>query len=201
MMPESEMMAQARRAVREQRFEDAQGILVNVVVREPENDEAWILLAEMMTEPRRKMECLERARRINPRNPAVQHAIQELQAQLAQAAFGQSLVAGGEPNSSTAPHPELAAPLLEHAETLARELLMSTDPQAARRLGLELVSRIEQAMRHDEISARRWAHSAGRDALVKYERALTLLITNLLQTDPQLPLLRKQRQKALALFK
>jgi hypothetical protein len=64
-----------------------------------------------------------------------------------------------------------------------------------------LVARVEQAIRRDEPTARRWARSAGRDALVKYERALTLLIANLPQADPQLPLLRDQRQKALALFK
>ena len=91
--------------------------------------------------------------------------------------------------------------MLEGVETLAKAVMMSVEPLATRTLGLELVQVIEQAMRHDETQARRWAHSGGRDALVKYERTLSTLITNLPQHDPQLPSLREARQRALELFR
>lgn len=202
---ESEMMAQARRAVREGRPDDAQGILVNVVVHEPDNDEAWILLAETLSDPERKIECLERARRVNPRNPAIQRAIAELQASAAAAAFGQTLEAaasnGSPPGSASSTRPELAAPLLEQAELVARAIRMTTEPTATRQLGLDMVYILDQARRHDDTTTRRWARSAGRDALVKYERALTILITNLPLGDSQLAALREQRQRALELFR
>lgn len=201
MIPESEWMAQARRALREERLDDAQGILVNVVVQEPSNDEAWLMLAELIRDPERKMECLENARRIDPRNPATQRAIQALQAEIAQVAFGQTPAPTSPTVTEIPTLPDLAGPLLDYAETIAQAVIMSIEPSATRTLGLELVHQIEQALRHDETRARRWARSAGRDALVKYEKALTILITNLPQNDPQLATLREQRQHALNLFK
>ncbi len=213
-------MAQARRARSEARLDDMQSILVNVVVQEPNNDEAWLMLADAIQDPDKKMECLERARRIDPRNPATLRAIQELRDGISQAigdaeptAASDAAKETAEPDATPAqetPHevvveipvqPDLAGPLLSYAETLAKAVLMSVEPVATRTLGLELVQVIEQAMRHDEMRARRWAHSGGRDALVKYERALSTLITNLPQNDPQLPTLREARQRALQLFR
>jgi hypothetical protein len=207
MFPESELMTQARRAVDEERFEDAQGILINVVVREPQNDEAWILLAEVLPSPERKMECLERARRISPRNPAVLRSIAELKASLAASAFDQEPALAEDkavpetPAAPPAPRTELAVPLLEHGDVLARELIMTTEPGNTRALGLEIVHMLDQANSYDATAARRWARSAGHDALVKYERTLSILITNLPQSDPQLTELRNQRQRALAFLK
>jgi hypothetical protein len=221
MIPESELMAQARRARSEDRLEDMQSILVNVVVQEPNNDEAWLLLAETIQDSEKKMECLEQARRIDPRNPATLRAIQALRAEISQAALGASPMA--EPGETAEPvesqetasapasssevvveipiQPDLAGPLLSYADTLAKSVMMSVEPAGTRALGLELVQVIEQAMRHDELRARRWAHSGGRDALVKYEKTLSVLITNLPQQDSQLPMLRQARQRALALLK
>lgn len=218
MIPESELMAQARRARGENRLDDMQSILVNVVVQEPNNDEAWLLLAETIQDPEKKMECLERARRIDARNPATVRAIQQLRDEIAQAAFGPELAATAAEAIETAEmqtpqtlpadvvveipiRPDFAGPLLEYAETLAKAIMMSLEPVATRALGLELVQLVEQAMRHDEMRARRWAHSAGRDALVKYEKTLSILITNLPQQDPQLPLLREARQRVLKVLK
>lgn len=200
-MPESELMTQARRALREERLEDAQGILVNIVVQEPQNDDAWVMLAETISDPERKMECLERARRIDPRNPATLRIIQALNEQTAQAAFGQAPKLQETGPGPTPNHPELAGPLLEHAETIAHAVIMTTEPAATRSLGLDLVHQIESALRHDETRTRRWARSAGRDALVKYEKTLTTLITNSPQHDPQLTPLREARQRALDLLK
>ncbi len=200
-------MNQARRAAREERFEDAQGILINVVVREPQNDEAWILLAEVLPSPERKMECLERARRISPRNPAVLRSIAELKAALEASAFEQELSVPADTAQSETlivPPPartELAVPLLEHGDVVARELMLTTEPSETRALGLEIVHLLDQATDYDPTAARRWARSAGHDALVKYERTVSILITNLPQSDPQLTGLRSQRQRALAFLK
>jgi hypothetical protein len=201
MIPESELMAQARRALREERLDDAQGILVNIVVREPTNDEAWLMLAETIQEPERKLECLEKARRIDPRNPATQRAIQSLQNEIAQAAFGQAPLPVPTTSPEVPTRPELAGPILEYAEMIAHAVILSMEPTATRNLGLELVHQVEQGLRHDETRTRRWARSAGRDALVKYEKALSTLITNLPHHDPQLATLREQRHRALDLFK
>lgn len=200
MIPESELMMQARRAVREERSDDAQGLLINVIIQEPRNDEAWLMLADLVQDAQRKMECLEHARRINPSNPAVRRAIASLQNEIAQAAFGQAPPQAATPSEIPA-RPELASPLLEYAESITQAVLLSVEPNATRALGAELVHYIAQAMRHDETRARRWARSAGRDALVKYEKALTTLITNLPQNDSQLASLREARQRALDLFK
>ena len=197
-LPESDLLGQARRAMREERLDDAQGILVNLVVREPENDEAWVMLAETLQDPERKLECLEHARRINPRNPATKRAIEAAQHQFAQAAFGTPLAKN---NGQDGLHPELADPILEYGETVAHAVLMTTDPTATRSAGVELIYLLERARRHDATRTRRWAASAGRGALLKYEKALTLMITNLPQNDPQLTALREQRQRALDFFK
>lgn len=69
---------QAKRALREARREDAQALLIHVIVTEPEDDEAWLLLAETLAETCKKRECLERARAINPRNPAILRALARL---------------------------------------------------------------------------------------------------------------------------
>lgn len=208
MFPESDLMAQARRALREERLDDAQGILVSIVVREPANDEAWLLLAESLTDPARKMECLERARRIDPRNPATLRAIRLVREEIAQQASGQAppvpeppAAVESPPPAATPPPPDLTGPLLERADAMAQAIILSIEPTATRVLGPELVNMVEQAHRQDERRARRWARTAGRDALVKYEKTLTLLITNLPQNDPQLVALREARQRALDLFK
>lgn len=200
-VPESELMAQAQRAVREARFDDAQGLLVSAIVQEPMNDEAWLMLAEVVPGPERKMECLERARRIDPGNPATLRAIQSLQRDIALAAFGQAPIQAAADSSGVSVRPNLAGPLLQHAETVARSIIMSTEPNATRSLGLELAHLVEVAMSFDEMRARRWARTAARDPLVKYEGTITVLIANLPQNDPQLGSLREQRKKALDLLK
>ncbi len=211
MIPESELMAQARRALREERLEDAQGILVNVVISEPRNDEAWLMLAETLQDPARKMECLENARRIDPRNPVTLRAIQALQNEAAAENTAQDSALPAAPDPAPTQPPTIAPeiptranliePLLQEAELAAKAIMMSVEPAEIRNLGVELVTQIEQAILHDETAARRWARSAGRDALVKYERGLSTLITNLPMNDPYLAALREQRQRALELFK
>lgn len=194
-------MDQARRAVREERYEDAQALLVNIVVREPENDEAWLLLASVLSDPERKLECLEHARRINPRNPATVRAIQQVQAELANAAFRSAvpLPPAGPPEAASAD--ERIGPLLAYMEMMAQAVIMTTDPADTRKVGQELVHMLERALGYDERQARRWARSVGRQALLKYEKALSAYISGLPQHDRQLPTLRAQRQRALDLLR
>ena len=108
MIPESELMAQARRALREGRLDDAQGFLINAGIQEPSNDEAWLLLAETIQDPERKMECLERARKIDPRNPATLRAIQDVKENITKAAFTEIPATETTVSASQAPktHPE-----------------------------------------------------------------------------------------------
>src|SRR5512140_30436 len=79
MMPLEPLFDQARRAMREERIEDAQAMLINVIALEPENEEAWVLLAEAITDASKKRQCLERARTINPRNRAILRALESLE--------------------------------------------------------------------------------------------------------------------------
>ncbi len=71
-------MEQAKRALHDARHEDAQALLINIIVARPQNEEAWLLLAESLTDPLKKRECLERARAASPQSPAIAHALAQL---------------------------------------------------------------------------------------------------------------------------
>ena len=196
------LMEQAQRALSEKRNEDAQAILINIIVSAPENDEAWVLLADAVGDAAKKRECLERARSINPRNPALLRAMERLSA--APPAEGASTEgppaeglpaspATAKPGSQSAGATTSIAPLLEQSELIAQTVLMTTEGPDTRQAGLDLVKVLSQAAARDAVTTRRWARSAGRGALIKYEKALTTFIANLPRDDPQLPLLREQR--------
>ncbi len=203
-------MDQARRALREERAEDAQAILINVIVREPEQEEAWLLLAEALSEPSKKRECLERARAINPRNRAILRALERLDLTSPPAPAEKIAAAASPPaavvvaSTPTLPSPEARTALqrlLEYGELVAQTILLTTEPPDTRNAGLELLKTLDEATTYDQATTRRWARSVGRAALVKYEKALTIAIANLPYDDPQLPELREQRQRALDYLK
>lgn len=226
-MPESELLTAARRALERGRVAEAQGLLVSLVVSEPLNDEAWLMLAGTMADAERKLECLEHARRIDPQNPVTLSAIAafktavkpaafggdgrpgkqagESRAEKAEEAAGASAMGDAGPGAngggSEAKRRELAGALLEQAADVARRVVLSAEPNGTRRLGLELTQTLEKARGCDAVATRRWTMSAGRGALVKYEKALTTLIANLPGNDPQLGPAREQRARALELFK
>jgi hypothetical protein len=198
------LMDQALRALREHRNEDAQALLINVIVSEPEDDEAWLLLAEAMADANKKRECLERARAINPGNPAILRALERLSASPIAGATdteespvetAPAETANADSQSSGAT--DSIAPLLEHGESIAQTVLMTTEAPDTRHAGRELVQLLCEAAARDAVTTRRWARSAGRGALIKYEKALTTFIANLPRDDPQLPRLREQRQLVL----
>jgi hypothetical protein len=185
------LIEQAHRALREQRNEDAQAILVNIIVSEPEDDEAWLLLAEAIADASKKRECLERARAINPRNPAILRALERLEASPSATA------PDAKPGSQSATRKDSIAPLLEYGELIAQTVLMTIEAPDTRHVGSELVKVLGEAAGRDAVTTRRWARSAGREALIKYEKAISTFIVNLPHDDPQLPQLREQRQQAL----
>ncbi|MBI4762074.1 MAG: hypothetical protein HY780_12780 [Chloroflexi bacterium] len=196
-------MTLARRALQDHRAEEAQGILVNLVVREPRNEEAWVLLAQTFGDLERRMECLQQARQANPFSSVIADAIQQLKIELLNAAFGTPPAAPSAVSTpdSVSSNPELAQTLLDSANSLAQAILMATEPIATRNFGLEFVHLLERAHTYDATLTRRWVNTAGRAALVKYERAITQLLTNLPQNDAQVATLRAQRQRALDFFK
>ncbi len=208
-MPET-LMDQARRALREERIEDAQAILINVIVREPEQDEAWLLLAEALSEPTKKRECLERARAINPRNRAILRALEHLDTTLTPTAADKPVPAltlpAGQPAPPDAPRMSGAAQeavqkLLDYGELIAQTILLTTEVPDTRNAGQELLGTLDRAAAQDRATTRRWARSIGRAALIKYEKALTTVIANLPHDDPGLTELRDQRQRALDYLK
>lgn len=206
------LLSQAHAALERHAVDEAQGILISLVVAESRNEEAWLLLARTFDDLERRMECMQRARQSNPNSAAIALAIQELKAQISNSAFGQPLpatetasISTPNENFSKSPasdaDPELAQIFLDAAAILAQATIMTTEPLRTRVVGAELVRLLERAQQYDAILARRWASSAGRAALVKHEKALTQLLINMPQQDPQISYLREQRQRALDLFK
>jgi hypothetical protein len=222
-----DLMERARRALREERQQDAQAILINVIARQPEDDEAWLLLAEALTDAAKQRECLERARIINPSNPAILRALERIHpvsTEMATAVLAPPPSAeptASEPVPKTAA--EAAAPaalptsqavvadstsedadsaafdaLLEDGAALAQKLMLTMDHSDTHRVGLDLIKILERAIEQDDVNTRRWARTAGRGALVKYEKALSNIVAGLTRDDPQLALLLEQRQRALA---
>lgn len=201
------LLPQASAALERHATDEAQGILISIVVDEPQNEEAWLMLAQTFGELERRMECMQSARQANPNSAAIALAIQELKNQISISAFGQPPAETAAPlspaadASTPAANPGLAKLLLDAANLLAHAIVMSTEPLETRAVGVELVHLLERAQSYDTVLTRRWASSAGRAALVKYEKALTQLLTNMPLHDPQIALLREQRQRALDLFK
>jgi hypothetical protein len=96
------------------------------------------------------------------------------------------------------PDPAPAAAILDESGALARELMLSIQPEETHLLGAALLGRLDEAAARDAVAVRRWARSAGRDALLKYEKALTATIASLPRDDSQLEGLRAQRHRALS---
>ncbi|MGB8646775.1 MAG: hypothetical protein WCF84_16160 [Anaerolineae bacterium] len=223
-MPEP-LMDQARRALREAHTEDAQAILINVIAREPEHEEAWILLAEAITDASKKRECLERARAINPRNRAILRALERLTplAPSPEPAAPSPRVTPSTPPTDppaappsavreiiatpiqiSAPllPPEAGAgpiePLMEQAEAIMEALLLTKDLPGTREKGRDLLRVLDDAAMRDMSTTRQWARTVAREALLQFEKALTAAIAGLPQDDPQLAQLREQRHRALS---
>ncbi len=56
----------------------ARRLVAQVLIAEPANEQAWLLMARLATNREQVIDCLERALRINPDNPATRHALQAM---------------------------------------------------------------------------------------------------------------------------
>jgi len=74
-----DMIEQARQAFQGGDRERAIGLLATVVRSEPNNEEGWKLLAEVVEEPDRKLYCLQQVVRINPQNREAHWQLVQLQ--------------------------------------------------------------------------------------------------------------------------
>ncbi len=201
------LMEQARTALRDGRNDDAQALLINVIVKEPERDEAWLLLAEALSDPGKKRECLERARAINPRNRAILRALGQLEPGAQREAAPPALDPEAGVRSLPGPSEEARAPesevdpLLEWGTQLGKTLMLTIEPGDTRQVGTELLRVLDNATTRDPLRARRWARSSGREALWKFQKVLTGTISSLPRDDPQLGDLRELRQRALSFLR
>ena len=59
---------QARDALNRGELGEAQRLLAQVLKRDPNDDEAWTLMATAQSDPRRRQDCLDRALNLNPAN-------------------------------------------------------------------------------------------------------------------------------------
>jgi len=66
--PKPSPLIQARNFIQAGRLNDARALLVDLVRQNPNNDQAWLLLSHTLSDPQQKIDCLERALRLNPRN-------------------------------------------------------------------------------------------------------------------------------------
>ncbi|HNT75533.1 MAG TPA: tetratricopeptide repeat protein, partial [Anaerolineae bacterium] len=99
----------------------ARAHLVRAVQRDPNNETAWIWMAQVMDDPARRVDCLKQALRINPQNTLIQRAIQALTA-----AAPASSVSEPEPVAAVELEPEpetpwAAAPAWDAAASWAAE--------------------------------------------------------------------------------
>lgn len=72
-MPDS--LQQARIAIESENIEHARRLLNQLLQTNPDNDEAWVLLARVIKTPEWQRACLERALAINPQNRAAKQAL------------------------------------------------------------------------------------------------------------------------------
>ncbi len=56
----------------------ARPLLIEVVKQQPRSEEGWLLLSQAVTEPRQKIDCLQRVLRINPGNVEAQARLRQL---------------------------------------------------------------------------------------------------------------------------
>lgn len=76
------MLYEGALAVREGRRADAQGLLMQVIERDEQNEQAWLWLSGAVDDPADQQVALENVLALNPQNPAAHAGLVYLQAQL-----------------------------------------------------------------------------------------------------------------------
>jgi hypothetical protein len=64
------ILANARAAVERGDKDGARILLDDLIFRDPDNEQAWLLLAEVVTDSNEIKDCLRQVHRINPSNPS-----------------------------------------------------------------------------------------------------------------------------------
>jgi len=77
-MDTNTLLAQASRAALSGNKPQAQAILAELIRREPKNESAWLLLADIVEKKEYAVDCLERALRLNPGNEQARKRLEEL---------------------------------------------------------------------------------------------------------------------------
>ena len=78
MMPGPELLREAEEYLRAGRPDAARTLLVAYLKARPNSEQAWLLLSSVVSDPRQKMDCLQRVLKINPRNVEAQTRLDQL---------------------------------------------------------------------------------------------------------------------------
>ena len=61
-------------------YDDARGLLLQIIRQEPHNALAWLWLAQTLDDPKRQADCLQQALRVEPDNPDALAGVEALRA-------------------------------------------------------------------------------------------------------------------------
>src|SRR5512135_2211265 len=124
--PELEVITQAQEYLRSQQLPKAQRLLVEYIKKNPNSEQAWLLLSTAVDDPHKQIECLQRVLRINPANKEAQARLMSAMSAPAEpppsaprAASAAAVAAMSQPEPAVAPPPigtppiEAPAPLSE----------------------------------------------------------------------------------------
>jgi hypothetical protein len=114
-MDNSSSLEKAAALIKAGQKKRAQRILTSLLRRDIENETGWVLLAQVVSDPAKKRECLEYALAINPQNAAAQQMRAEL-------------------DGDTAPDPSSTAELAHPRDTAERAHAPDTAERAIERL-------------------------------------------------------------------
>src|SRR5512139_1218747 len=82
--PEMDVLTQAQEYLRSKQLPRAQRLLVEYIKKNPNSEQAWLLLSTAVDDPRKQIECLQRVLRINPANKEAQDRLMKAMAQPAE---------------------------------------------------------------------------------------------------------------------
>jgi hypothetical protein len=74
----SEQLLHAADLLREGQFDQARVVIAKFLQQDPESDDGWVLLSYAIADSKKKLECVQRALRINPGNQQAQERLAEL---------------------------------------------------------------------------------------------------------------------------
>jgi hypothetical protein len=108
-------------------------LLMQSLKIEPKNEMAWLWLSRTMAEPQKKIQCLERALKLNPANEQTKALISKMKTDTPSASDGAvAVMSTPVPKSKPTPMPQSKAPVPEKTDTSNwNSLRISTDEMSA----------------------------------------------------------------------